>query len=80
MLRRIFWPKRDKVTGTWRKLHNEESNDLYSSPNTIQEIKSRKRSWVKHVARVREMTGSYRVWVRKPEERDRLEDPGVDGG
>ena len=52
-LRRIFRPKRDGVTGEWRKLHNEELNDLYSSPNTVRVIKSRMR-WARHVARMEE--------------------------
>jgi hypothetical protein len=53
-LRRIFRPKRDEATGEWRRLHNEELNDLYSSPNIILVIKSRARRWVGHVARMRE--------------------------
>jgi hypothetical protein len=53
VLRRIFEPKRDKVTGEWRKLHNEELRDLYSSPNIIRIIKSRRVSWVENVARIR---------------------------
>jgi hypothetical protein len=52
VLRRIFGPKRDEVTGEWRKLHNEELNDLYSSPNIIRGIKSRRMRWVEHVARM----------------------------
>jgi hypothetical protein len=54
VLRRIFWLKRDEVTGEWRKLYDEELNDLYSSPNTIQVIKSRRLRWVGHVARMGE--------------------------
>jgi len=50
VLRRIFGPKRDEVTGEWRKLHNEELNDLYSSSNTIRVIKSRRMGWAGHVA------------------------------
>jgi len=49
-LRRIFWPKRDEVTGEWRKLHNEELNELYSSPSIIQVITSRRIRWARHVA------------------------------
>ena len=51
-LRRIFGPKRDEVTAEWRKLHNEELNDLYSSPNIVHMIKSRKMRWAEHVARM----------------------------
>jgi hypothetical protein len=51
-LRRIFGPKRDDVTGDWRKLHNEELNDLYSSPNIVRVIKSRRTRWAEHVARM----------------------------
>ena len=58
--RRIFGPKRNKVTGEWRKLHNEELNDLYSSPNIIWVIKSRRMRWVGHVARMGEKRGVYR--------------------
>jgi hypothetical protein len=54
VLRKIFGPKRDEVTGKWRRLHNEELNDLYSSPNNIRVIKSRKIRWAGHVARVGE--------------------------
>jgi len=53
VLRRIFGPRRDKVTGEWRKLHNEELNDLYS-PNIVRVIKSRRMRWTGHVARMRE--------------------------
>jgi hypothetical protein len=66
VLRRIFEPKRDKVIGEWRKLHNEELNDLYSSLNIIQVIKLRMR-WVGHVARMGESRGAHRVLVGKPE-------------
>jgi hypothetical protein len=64
VLRRIFGPKRYEVTGEWRKLHNEELHDLYSSPNTVRVIKSR---WAGHVARMGERRGVYRILVGKPE-------------
>ena len=57
MLRRIFGPKRDEVTGKWRKLHSEELNDLYCSPNIIRVIKSRRMRWAGHVARVGDKRG-----------------------
>jgi len=65
--RRIFGPKRDKVTGEWRKLHNEELNDLYSSSNIVRVIKWRGMRWVGHVACMGESRGVCRVLVRKPE-------------
>ena len=52
VLRRIFGPKRDEVTGEWRRLHDEELNDLYSSPNIVRVIKSRRMRWAGHVARM----------------------------
>ena len=67
MLRRIFGPKRDEVTGVRRKLHNEELNDLDSSPNIVWVIKSRRMRWAGHVAGMRERRGIYRVLVGKPE-------------
>ena len=67
MLRRIFGPRSDEVTGEWRRLHNEELNDLYSSPNTVRVIKSRRMRWAGHVARMGEERGVYRVLVGKPE-------------
>ena len=67
MLRRIFGPRSDEVTGEWRRLHNEELNDLYSSPNIVRVIKSRRMRWAGHVARTGEERGAYRVLVGKPE-------------
>src|SRR5215469_12756938 len=67
VLRRVFGPKRDEVTGEWRKLHNEELRDLYSLPNIVRMVKSRRMRWVGHVARMGEGRGVYRVLVRKPE-------------
>jgi hypothetical protein len=67
VLRRILGPKRDEVTGERRKLHNEELRDLYSSPNIIRIIKSRRMRWAEHVARMGERRDSYRSLVGKPE-------------
>jgi hypothetical protein len=75
VLRRIFGPKRDGVTGEWRRLHNEELNYLYSSPNIIRVIKWRRIRWAEHVARMRDRRGAYRVWVRRPEEKRPLGRP-----
>jgi hypothetical protein len=63
VLRRIFGPKRDEVTGEWRRLHNEELNDLYSSPNIIRVMKSRRMGWAGHVTRMGEGRGAYRILV-----------------
>ena len=67
MLRRTFGPKRDEVTGEWSKLHNEELNDLYSSPNIVRVIKSRRMRWARHVARMGDRRGIHRILVGKPE-------------
>jgi len=67
VLRRIFGPKRDEVTGEWRKLGNEELNDLYLSPNVIRVIRSRRMRRAVHVARMGKRRGVYRVLVEKPE-------------
>jgi hypothetical protein len=75
VLRRIFEPKWDEVKWEWRKLHNEELNDLYSSPNIVQVIKSRRMSWAQHVAQMGEEKGVYRVLVGKPEGKRPLERP-----
>jgi hypothetical protein len=75
LLRRIFGPKRDEVTGEWRRLHNEELNDLYSSPNIIRVIKSRRMRWAGHVAHMGEGRGAYRILVGRPEGRRSLGRP-----
>jgi len=75
MLRRICGPRRDEGTGEWRRLHNEELNDLYSSPNIVRVIKSRRMRWAWHVARMGEERGVYRVLVGKPEGRRQLGRP-----
>jgi hypothetical protein len=67
MCRRMFGPKRDELTGEWRKRHNEELSDLYCSPNIVRKIKSRRMRWAGHVARMVEGSGVYRVLVGKPE-------------
>jgi hypothetical protein len=69
MLRRIFGPRRDEVTGDWRELHNEELHKLYSLPNIriIRMIKSRRMRWAGHVARMGENRNAYRILVGKPE-------------
>jgi len=67
VLRRIFGPRRDEVTGEWRRLHNEELSDLYSSHNIVRVIKSRRMRWAGHVAHMGEDRGVYRVLVGKPE-------------
>ena len=67
VLRRVFGPKRDEVTGERRKLHNEELNDLYFLPNTVRVVKSRRMRWAGHVARMGEDRGVHRVLVGKPE-------------
>jgi hypothetical protein len=67
VVRRIFRPKGDEVTGGWRKLHNEELHNLYSSPSIIRIIKSRRMRWVGHVARMGEKRNAYNLLARKPE-------------
>jgi hypothetical protein len=67
VLRRILGPKRDRVTGDWRNLHNEELHNLYSSPSIISIIKSRRMRWAGHVARMGEKRNLYRLLVGKPE-------------
>jgi hypothetical protein len=70
VLRRIFGPKRDEVTEEWRKLHNLELRDLYSSPSIIRIIKSRRIKWKGHVARMGEKRNTYRLLVGKPRGKD----------
>ena len=69
----------EEVTGEWRKLHNEELNDLYCSPNIVRVIKSKRMRWAGHVARMGERRVVYRVLVGKSEGKNHLGDPGVDG-
>jgi hypothetical protein len=72
VLRRKFGPKRDEVTREWKKLHNEELNDLYSSSNVVRVITARMR-WAGHVARMGQRKGIYMVLVGKPEGKNTLE-------
>ena len=67
VLRRVFGLKRDEVTGEWRQLHNEELSDLYSLPNIVRVVKSRRMRWAGHVARMGQERGVHRVLVGKPE-------------
>jgi hypothetical protein len=78
VLRKIFGPKRDEVTGEWRILDSKELYDLHSLPNIICVIKSRTR-WVEHVARMGEKRGACRIWWGNLRERDHLEDIGMYG-
>jgi hypothetical protein len=75
VLRRIFGPKRDEVTGERRKLHSGELHNLYSSPDIIMQIKSRRMGWAGHVARMGEGRNVYRVLMGKPERKRPLERP-----
>ncbi|KAJ4431809.1 hypothetical protein ANN_20414 [Periplaneta americana] len=75
VLRKIFGAKRDEVTGEWRKLHNTELHALYSSPDIIRNIKSRRLRWAGHVARMGESRNAYRVLVGRPEEKRPLGRP-----
>jgi hypothetical protein len=79
VLRRIFGPKRDEATGEWRRLHNEELNDLYSSPNIIRVITSRRMRWAGLVARMGKKEVHTGFWWGDLREGDHLRDPGVDG-
>jgi hypothetical protein len=67
VLRKIFGQKRDEATGDWRKLHNEELHNLYSSPNIIRIIKSKRMRWAGHVARMGETSNAYRILGGKTE-------------
>jgi hypothetical protein len=79
VLRRIFGPKREEVTGDWRRLHNEELHNLYASPDIIIKVmKSRRMRWKGHVACIGEMRTKFLLQNRK--RRDHVEDLGVDGG
>jgi len=78
VLRKIFGPKRDDVTGEWRELYNEVLNDLHFSPNIMRVIKSRM-GWTGHVARMRDSIGAYRVLMGKPEGKRPLGKPRLDG-
>jgi len=75
VLRQIFGPKRDEVTVEWRKLHNKELNSLYSSPNIVRVVKSRRMRWAGHVARMGKGRGVYRLLAGKPEGRRPLGRP-----
>jgi hypothetical protein len=80
VLRRIFGPGRDEVTGEWRRLHNKELHALYSSPNIIWVIKSRRMGWSGHVACMGERSGAYGIFTGENlKAGDHLEDPGIDG-
>ena len=79
VLRRIFGPRRDEVTGEWRRLHNEELSDLYSSPNIVRLIKSRRIRWAGHVARMGEERVCIGCWWGNRRERDQWGGLGVDG-
>jgi hypothetical protein len=78
MQRRIFWPKRDEVAGEWRKLHNEELNDLYCSLNIVRVIKSRIMKWAGYVARMGRVKVYTGCWWGNLRERHHLEHPGGD--
>jgi hypothetical protein len=79
VLRRIFGPMRDEVTGEWTRLHIEELNDLYSLPNIIRVMKSRKMRWAGYVACIGDGRCAYKILVEKRKRRSHLEDLGEDG-
>jgi hypothetical protein len=76
VLRRIFGPKRDEITEEWRKLHNEELHDLYSSSSIVRVVKSRRMRWARHVSRMGKRRGIYRILVGNLRERDHLGNAG----
>jgi hypothetical protein len=78
VLRKIFGPKREE-DGSWRKLHNDELHSLYSTPNIVRIIKSRRMRWAGHVARMGKWRGVYRFWLGSPKVRDHWEDLGIGG-
>ena len=78
VLKRIFGPRRDEVTGEWRRFHNEEINDLYCSPNIVRMIKLRRMRWAGHVASMGEERGCIESWWGNRSERDHWGDLGVD--
>jgi len=78
VVRRLFGPKRDKVKGEWRNVHNEELNNLYSSPNVVRVIKSRRMRWAGHAASVGGGEAYTGFWWVNLRETDHLEDPGID--
>ena len=80
VLRRILEPKSDDITKEWRKLHNEELNDLYCSPNIVRVIKLKRMRWAGHVARMGRGGAYTEFWWGNLRVRDHLGDPGVDGG
>jgi len=79
VLGRVFGPRKDEVTGEWRRLHNDELNDVYSSPNIVRVIKSRRMRWAGNVARMGEERGVYRVLRGKPVGRNHWGNLGVGG-
>jgi hypothetical protein len=79
VLRKIFLPKRDEVTGEWRKLHNEELNNPHSSPKAVRVMKLKRMRWAGHVARIWEKRVHTGLWWGNLRERNHLEDRGIDG-